>query len=97
VSERIKAVALAVEKAAECKATHLESVPVIETFRGQVVWEGVVEVFALTAHPKAKKAYGWSYREGEETKYTAVLELPPVESPITAVRASILAQNRRKK
>jgi hypothetical protein len=94
VSERIEAIALAVEKAAECPATHLESVPVIETFRGQVVWEGVVEVFALTGHPKSKKAYGWSFQEGEETRYTAVLEIPPVDSPITAVRAAIVARVR---
>ena len=96
MSERIEAIAKAVEKAGECPATHLESVPVIETFRGQVVWEGVVEVFTLTGHPKATRAYGWSFKEGEETRYTAVLELPPVESPITAVRAAILAQARGK-
>lgn len=96
MSERIEAIALAVEKAAGCKATHVESVPVIETFRGQVVWEGVVEVFSLTGYSKAKKAYGWSFQEGEETRYTAVLEIGPVDSAITAVRASILAQNRPK-
>jgi hypothetical protein len=67
---------------------------VIETFRGQVVWEGAVEVFALTGHPKAKKAYGWSFQEGHETRYVAVLEIPPVHSPITAVRVSIAAQHR---
>lgn len=96
MSKRIEAIALAVEKAAECPATHLESVPVIETFRGQVVWEGMVEVFALRGHPKAQRAYGWSFKEGEESRYATVLELPPVDSPITAVRAAIVAQARAK-
>jgi hypothetical protein len=27
------------------EATHIESVPVRETFKGQTVWEGIVEVF----------------------------------------------------
>jgi len=96
VSKRIDAIALAVEKTAECLAMHLESIPVIETFHGQVVWEGVVEAFSLIGHPKAKKAYGWSYQEREETRYVAVLEIPPVDSPVAAVRASIVAQNRPK-
>ena len=27
------------------EATHLESVPVTEKFRGKTIWDGVVEVF----------------------------------------------------
>ncbi len=37
-------------------ATHVESVPVKETFNGETVWEGIVEVFDLHGHPKANKA-----------------------------------------
>lgn len=96
MSARVDAIALAVEKAAECPATHLESVPVVEVFRSQVVWEGIVETFSLTGHPKAKKAYGWSYQDGKETRYVAVLEIPPVTSPNTAVRAALAAQSRAK-
>ena len=33
------------------KSEHVESVPVRETFQGQVVWDGVVEVFDLTGTP----------------------------------------------
>jgi len=79
-----------------CEATHLETVPVKEIFRGQTVWEGEVEVFAVD-HPKAKKCYAWSYNQGQpDERFTTVLEVPPVESPITAVRASIVADLKKK-
>ena len=35
------------------ESTHVRSERVHETFQGQTVWEGVVEVFALKGHPKA--------------------------------------------
>jgi hypothetical protein len=47
----------AVESQHGCTATLLQSVPVTETFGGKTVWEGVVHVFTLTGHPKAKLAY----------------------------------------
>jgi hypothetical protein len=42
-----------------------------------------------------KKAYGWSYQDGRETRFIAVLEIPPVTSPNTAVRAAIAAQSKK--
>jgi len=44
------------------EATHFGSEPVHETFRGETVWDGVVEVFTVKGHPKAKLAYAWSTR-----------------------------------
>ena len=41
-------------------ATHVQSVPVKETFQGQAVWEGVVEVFDLEGNAKSTRAYAWS-------------------------------------
>lgn len=81
-----------------CNSTWVESAPVHEVFRGQTVWKGHVEVFTLSGHSKAKKAYAWSHPEGPDDKgerFVAVLELPPVESPITAVRASIVADSKK--
>lgn len=72
-------------------STHVESVPVLETFRGQTVWHGLVEVFDLRNHPKAKRAYAWSTGPGDDEKFTAVLEVPPVEDALTTVRVSIVA------
>ena len=37
------------------ESSHVESVPVKETFQGKTVWEGIVEVFELKDHPKAEK------------------------------------------
>jgi len=80
-----------------CKASHEASTPIRETFREQVVWEGVVESFAISGHPKAKRCYAWSYQDKGETQYVTALEIPPVESPITAVRAAIVAEAKGKK
>jgi len=83
-----------------CGATWHESVPVHEVFRGETVRKGEVEVFDLTGHPKAKRCYGWSHPEGEDNKgerFVAVLEIPPVVSPVTAVRASIVADSKNGK
>jgi hypothetical protein len=74
-------------------AEHVETVPVSEEFQGQTVWEGEVEVFDLEDHPKAKRAYAWGHatdEEGTGRRYVTVLELPPVTSPETAVKASIV-------
>lgn len=77
------------------KAKHVESVPVIETFQGQTVWDGVVEVFDLTGHPKTHRAYAWSHAtEGKGKRHVTVLHIPPAISPQTAVRAVILQEYR---
>ena len=80
-------------------ATWRETVPVHEVFRGRTAWRGEVEVFDLIGHPKAKRAYAWSHREGpgdQGERFVAVLEIPPVESAKTAVRASIMACGKRR-
>jgi hypothetical protein len=92
MSERIDQLREAVEVMHKCKALHEKSVPVVEMFGARTVWEGVVESFKITGHPKAKRCYAWSYPDGKETRYMTVLELPPVESPQTAVRAAIASK-----
>lgn len=88
-SRRINKIHLAVETFEACKASHVESVPVREMFRDQVVWEGVVEVFALSGHPKAKRCYAWGYTDAKGMQFVVILELPPVTSARTAVQAYI--------
>lgn len=91
---------VAVSQLCNCGAVWHSTVPVHEVFNGQTVWDGDVEVFALNSHPKAKRAYGWSHREGEYDegeRFVVVLELPPVISPETAVRASIMADAKKRK
>jgi hypothetical protein len=79
------------------RATHRESVPVKEVWNGQTVWDGIVEVFDLHDHPKANIAYAWMHETDDPknpTRHVTVLHVPPIESPITAVRAAILQEFR---
>jgi hypothetical protein len=83
-----------------CSATWRESVHVREVFRGKTLLDGDVEVFDLTGHPKAKRAYGWSHPDGGDNKterFVAVLEIPPVVSPQTAVKISIYSDIKKGK
>ena len=80
-----------VETTYHCKALHVGTERVTETFQGEIVWDGIVEIFVLMAHPKARRSYAWSYVENGETRYTTVLELHPVESAKTAVQVAIAA------
>ncbi len=84
----------------QADSVHVESVPVHEVFRGKTAWKGVVEVFDLKGHPKAKRAYAWSHRDGrhgQDERFVAVLEIPPVDSPQTAVKVAIAAEAKGKK
>ena len=79
------------------KATHAVSVPVKEVFNGETVWDGIVEVFHLEGHPKANTAYAWLHDTCDlekPVKHVTVLHVPPVVSPLTAVRAFIIQEFR---
>jgi hypothetical protein len=78
-----------------CGATHIASVPVHEVFDGQTAWQGIVEVFDLTGHPKAKRAYGWSHGEPEE--FITILEIPPVVDAQSAVKVGVAYQIKRER
>src|ERR1700730_10170474 len=86
----------AIESQHSGTATLAQSVPVLETFEGQAVWEGIVHVFDLEGHPKATRAYAWSSPIEGSTKrrFFAVLHIPPIVSPLDAVRAAIVAEHR---
>jgi hypothetical protein len=92
MSPRIEQLREAVEVMHKVKAQHEKSVPVVEMFGDKTVWEGVVESFVITGHPKAKRCYAWGFLEGEEPRYVTALEIPPVDSPQTAVRAAIVSK-----
>ena len=79
------------------KASHVESVPVHESFHGKTLWDGVVEVFDLAGHPKANRIYAWSHDTDDPAHpkhYVTVLHIPPVVSPQTAVQAAIVQEYR---
>jgi hypothetical protein len=64
-------------------------------FRGEVAWDGIVETFDIEGHSKAKRCYAWSFLENGEPQYTTVLEIPPVDSPQSAVKVAIAAKARK--
>jgi hypothetical protein len=76
-------------------AAHLETVQVDERHQGERVWSGAVEVFALTGHPLATKAYAWSEATtGTKRRFFSVLHVGPIDSAAKAVQGSILADAR---
>jgi len=77
-----------------CGSTHVATVPVHEVYQGQTVWRAEVEVFDLKGHAKATRCYAWLHLDkpdGSEERIVAVLEIPPVVSPETAVRETAVA------
>lgn len=79
------------------EATHVESVPVKETFQGRTVWEGIVEVFDLVGHPEAHRVYAWADDTDEPKNprhHVTVLHLHPIKSAQDAVRAAIVQEFR---
>lgn len=88
----------AVESQHGVTAVLAQSVPVKETFGGETVWEGVVHVFRIQGHPKADTAYAWSspIEGSDKRRFFAVLHIPPITSPVEAVRAAIVAEQRAK-
>jgi hypothetical protein len=78
-------------------ASFVQFVPIREEHNGQTVWDGTVEVFDLSGHPKATRAYAWSYeRDDGNRRFIAVLHVPPITGPRDAVRAAIVAEQRAK-
>ena len=73
------------------RSVHRESVPVREEFRGEVAWDGIVEVFDLIDYANAKTAYAWAHESDSGGKrFVAVLGNGPVTSPSRAVQLSIV-------
>lgn len=80
-----------------CESKFVEPVPIKEMFQCQVVWEGIVQIFDLIDHPTAKKCYAWSHAvEGSSKRsFYVVLHQGLVNSPEKAVRAAIVADNKK--
>jgi hypothetical protein len=79
------------------ESRHVESVPIKETFQGNTVWDGIVEVFELVGHPKAPKVYAWSHDTDNPKKpkrHVTVLHIAPILSAEAAVKAAIVQEFR---
>lgn len=79
----------------KCEASHTRTEAVKEVVRGQVLWEGNVEVFALLGHDRALRCYAWGHLHPEgKWEVTTVLAIPPVISASSAVLAAFAARLR---
>jgi hypothetical protein len=90
---------VAIQKSYKCGATHDDFQPVVEYSKHKLAWKGIVEIFDLHGHPKAKRCYAWPHLDKpyeSEEGFVTVLEIPPVNSPQTAVHVSILNDGRKK-
>jgi hypothetical protein len=77
------------------EATHVESVPVKETFQGRTVWDGIVEVFDLKGHPTALRIYAWAHDTDDPERprrHVTVLHSHPIKSAQDAVKAAIVQE-----
>ena len=90
MSEYIENLGKAIAAMHECRCEHFGTEHVREEHNGELVWEGDVEIFQLHGHPDAEIAYGWGWgAETGEIDYIGVLRVPPIESPVFAVKAAI--------
>ena len=86
----IRALQKNIERLHGCDSRWLRAEPVHDTFKGETVWHGMVQVFLLIGHPEAKTCYAWSYQtEKRKQRFAAVLHHQGVDSPLKAVQAAI--------
>jgi hypothetical protein len=96
--DAIEGLAEAIRKLHGAEPRFIEAVAVRETFEGQAVWDGVVNVFDLDGHHSATRCYAWAEpadRRGGRQRFIAVLHQEPIESPASAVRAFVVEDFRQ--
>jgi hypothetical protein len=74
-------------------ASRVQSVKLLDPRATPAPWDGVVHIYDLAGHAKAKRAYAWTSTidgSGAE-RYFAVLHMGRVNTPIAAVKAAAKA------
>ena len=97
MSERIESLKRLIEQAYKCKARHVSSTPILETFKGETVWEGVVETFDLEgASVTASQCFAFQFVQDDKPEIRTVLGVDGIDSPHAALRAAIASTARPK-
>lgn len=92
------ALAAAIQRLHNATAIHLASEPVTLRAGEEILWDGVVEVFDLKGHPTARRAFGWTFRDGDgRSHHVAILSVPQVDTPLMAVRAWLVQSAQKTK
>jgi hypothetical protein len=81
----------AAERASGSPVTFQGFVPIVETFRGQTIWEGIVSMYES---PNGR-VYAWAVESDQGPQYVTALHKPPVDSPLAAVRAWLVSEARK--
>lgn len=89
MNEYLRNLKKAVTALHSCDCVYSGTSWVIERFKSRTVFDGQVETFALSGHPKASEAFAWAFYKGTKPQYFAVLKIPPINDPYDAVRATI--------
>lgn len=74
---------------------HIDSLRATQILEDNTIWDGMIEVFELSGHPKASVAYAWTQNTlepGKAEKDFAVLHLNSVDSPEAAVKAAFIQE-----
>lgn len=80
-----------IEREYATTAKHVEAVPVHETFEGETIWDGEVEVFEVPEFPNADLVFAWAFEDNGEQQVT-VAQIPPATTPENAVKAYLVSQ-----
>lgn len=80
------------EKTAGIGVVFREISPIVETFNGEVVWQGVVYTF----WSRDSTVYAWASESDEKTQYVTVLAKGKINSPLAALRFWLVSEARKK-
>ena len=92
--QKIEHLAETIRRFYSCEPAWIATVPVRKAWHRGFATEGIVQVFELSGHNRAKRCYVYNYKESGEWFYTTVLEVPPVVDAESAVKAGMARRKR---
>ncbi len=91
MSELLDKIERAAERTAGMGVIRQETSPIVETFNGAVVGEGIVHTF----WSRDDTVYAWAVEADPEPQYVTVLAKGKINSPLAAVRVWLVSQARK--
>jgi hypothetical protein len=79
-----------------CEAPYTRTVHVNEALEGVTLWHGLMMVFELVGHPEPECCYASMSRNGEHVETFAVLQLPLVTTPASALQFAFASKAEQK-
>lgn len=88
----------AAENAANSPVTFHTEEMIVETFAGQVLWEGMVRTYLIKNSVKPAWVYAWHVKPSPPDhlpQFVAVVRNPPITCALDAVRAWLVSQTKQ--